>query len=83
MQTSVHEITCLGRAHVGDAALTNLTSSTASMVKLMRCTFYSLCYELRASTCFEHYLLISRRRYTNGTWNTVCVLRQVIAPILM
>jgi hypothetical protein len=30
--------------------------------------------ELRASTCFEHYLLILRRCYTNGSWYIACVL---------
>jgi hypothetical protein len=36
-----------------------------------------------ASTCFEHYLLILRRRFTNGTWYIACVLCQMAAPILM
>jgi hypothetical protein len=36
-------------------------------------TFYSICWESRASACFEHYLLILRRWYTNGTY-TACVL---------
>jgi hypothetical protein len=31
----------------------------------------------RASTCFEHYLLILRRRYTNGIWYTAYVLCQL------
>jgi hypothetical protein len=35
---------------------------------------------LRASTRFEHYLLIIRRRYTNVTWYIVCVLCQLAAP---
>jgi hypothetical protein len=35
---------------------------------------------LRASTCFEHYLLSLRRHCTNSTWYTVCVLRQLAAP---
>jgi hypothetical protein len=36
--------------------------------------FYSVCYKLRTSTCFELYLLIFRRRRTNGTWYIACVL---------
>jgi hypothetical protein len=35
---------------------------------------YSIYYELIASTCFEHYLLIFRRRCTNNDWYTECVL---------
>jgi hypothetical protein len=31
----------------------------------------------RVSTCFEHYLLILRRRYTNGTWYVASVLCQL------
>jgi hypothetical protein len=36
--------------------------------------FYSIYYELRACTCFEHYLLILRSYCTNGTWYIACVL---------
>jgi hypothetical protein len=32
-----------------------------------------------ASTCFEHYVLILKRRFTNGTWYTACVLCQLTA----
>jgi hypothetical protein len=32
-----------------------------------------------ASTCFERYLLILRKRYTSGTWYTACVLCQLAA----
>jgi hypothetical protein len=39
--------------------------------------FYSVCYKLRASTCFEHYLLIFKRLFTNGTWYIACVLYQL------
>jgi hypothetical protein len=35
--------------------------------------WYSVYYELTASTCSEHYLLIFRRRYTNN-WYIACVL---------
>jgi hypothetical protein len=30
-------------------------------------------HELTASACFDHYLLIIRRRYENGIWYTACV----------
>jgi hypothetical protein len=46
------------------------------------CTYYSIYQELRAATYFEHYLLILRRRYTNGTWYTACVLWMLAAPRL-
>jgi hypothetical protein len=42
--------------------------------------FYSFFKELSASTCFEHHLLILRRRYTNDTWYTAFVLCQLAAP---
>jgi hypothetical protein len=38
---------------------------------------YSIYYELSASTCFEHYLLIFRRGYTNNSWymaGMICLL---------
>jgi hypothetical protein len=35
---------------------------------------YSIYYELTASTSFEHYLLIFRRRFTNNAWYVACVL---------
>jgi hypothetical protein len=35
---------------------------------------YSIYYELTASTCYEHYLLIFRIRCTNNTWCIACVL---------
>jgi hypothetical protein len=44
---------------------------------------YSCCYELTASTCFEHYLLIFRRRCTNNTWYIACVLCLLAAPTRM
>jgi hypothetical protein len=43
-------------------------------------TFYSICWESRASTCFEQYLRIFGRRYTNGIWyacnipNSICAV---------
>jgi hypothetical protein len=45
-----------------------------SVVQPTWCTIYSIYWKLRASTCFEHYLLILRRRCTNGTWYISCVL---------
>jgi hypothetical protein len=36
--------------------------------------------ELRASTCFEHYLLILRRRRTKCTWYTEFMLCLLAAP---
>jgi hypothetical protein len=39
-----------------------------NIVKPTWCTFYSVYYEVRTSTCFEHSLLIRRRRYTHGIW---------------
>jgi hypothetical protein len=41
--------------------------------------FYSVYWESRACTCFEHYLLILRRRCTSGTWYIACVLCQLAA----
>jgi hypothetical protein len=35
-----------------------------------------------APTCFELYLLILRRSYTNGTWYIACVLCQLAAPVV-
>jgi hypothetical protein len=34
---------------------------------------YSVYYELTASTCFEHYMLIFRRCCTNYNWYIACV----------
>jgi hypothetical protein len=41
---------------------------------------YSVYYKLEASPCFEHYLLIFRRRCSNGTWYIACVICQSAAP---
>jgi hypothetical protein len=35
---------------------------------------YSVYYELMASTCFQHHLLIFRRCCTNNSWYVACVL---------
>jgi hypothetical protein len=40
---------------------------------------YSVSYELTASTCFEHCLLIIRRSCINNNWYTACVLCQLAA----
>jgi hypothetical protein len=34
---------------------------------------------IKSSTCYEHYMLIFKRRYTNGTWYTACVVCQLVA----
>jgi hypothetical protein len=54
-----------------------------SIMKPSWCTFHSVYWESRASTCFEHYLLIIRRCSTNGTWYVACVLRQLAVPWLL
>jgi hypothetical protein len=43
------------------------------------CTFHSVYWVSRASTCFEHYLLIFRRRYTNGIWYIAWVCQLTVA----
>jgi hypothetical protein len=40
---------------------------------------YSICYELTASTCVEHYLLISRRRCINN-WSVGWLLPVPLQP---
>jgi hypothetical protein len=55
------------------SALKNLifadrASEYTSIMKPTWCTFHSVYWESRASTCFKHYLLIFRRSCTNGTW---------------
>jgi hypothetical protein len=55
-------------------------SQYISTVKPTWCTFYSVYWELRVSTCFEHYLLILRRCFTSSTWYIACVLCQLAAP---
>jgi hypothetical protein len=54
-----------------------VSSVVVSIMKPMWCTFHSTYWESRASTCFEHYLLILRRCWTNGTWYIACVLCQL------
>jgi hypothetical protein len=48
----------------------NKTNVTQFLFNLLR---------IKALTCFEHYFLILRRRYTNGTWFIACVLCQLAA----
>jgi hypothetical protein len=55
-----------GHSDVGTAAIDLVAFS---IVKPTWCTFYSVYWELRACTCFEHYLRILRSRCTNGTWH--------------
>jgi hypothetical protein len=38
---------------------------------------FSIYWDSKASTCFEHYLLILRRRSTNGIWYIACVYCQL------
>jgi hypothetical protein len=38
------------------------------------------CKRIKGPTSFEHYLLIFRRRFTNGTWCIACGLCQLAAP---
>jgi hypothetical protein len=44
----------------------------------MHC-MYSIYYELATSTCFEHYVLIFRRRCTNNNWYIACMLCLLVA----
>jgi hypothetical protein len=46
------------------------------------CTFHSVYRESRTSTCFEHYMLILRRRYTNGIWYIACEQCQLLVARL-
>jgi hypothetical protein len=45
------------------------------------CTYQSIYWESRASTCFEHYLLILRRRCTNDIWYITCVCQLAVARL--
>jgi hypothetical protein len=54
---------------------------TVSIMKPTWCTFYSIYWESRASKCFEHCLLILRKRNTNGTWYIARVLSVGCATI--
>jgi hypothetical protein len=49
--------------------------SRANKINLL----YSVYYELTASTCFEHSLLIFRRCCTNNNWYIACVLCRLAA----
>jgi hypothetical protein len=40
---------------------------------------YSVYYELTACKCFEHYLLIFRRRFINNSWYIAFVLCRLTA----
>jgi hypothetical protein len=69
------------RCELGRHAIKN--KAIFSIIKRKWCNFYSVNQGLRFSTCFKHYLLILRRRYTNETWYIACVLCQLAAPILV
>jgi hypothetical protein len=43
---------------------------------------YSVYYELTASTCFEHYLVIFRRRCINNNWYIARVLCRLAATMV-
>jgi hypothetical protein len=45
------------------------------------CTFNLVYWESSGSTRFEHYLLILRRRYTNGIWYIACVCQLAVARL--
>jgi hypothetical protein len=47
------------------------------ILKTTWCTFHSVYWESMASTCFEHYLLMLRRCFTNGIWYIACVVMSV------
>jgi hypothetical protein len=46
-----------------------------STMKPTWCTLHSIYWESKASTGFEHYLLILRRRSTNSIWYIACVFQ--------
>jgi hypothetical protein len=48
-----------------------------SILKSTWCNFHSIEWESKASKCFENYLLILRRRCTNGIWYIACVNGQL------
>jgi hypothetical protein len=50
-----------------------LMKRNISIIKPKWRTFHSICWESKASTCFEHCLLILSRRYTNSIWYIACV----------
>jgi hypothetical protein len=50
-----------------------------SIMKPTWCTFHSFYWESRASTCFDYYLLILRRCYTNGIWCHDCGFTAIVA----
>jgi hypothetical protein len=80
--TLVNPILFVFGAHSGDGDLL-VIHVRGRTVKPTLFTLYSIYLELRASTYFEHYLLILRRRYTNGTWYIICALCKLATPELM
>jgi hypothetical protein len=62
-------------------ALLTVHHSNISIIQPTRCTFHSIHCKLKAPTCFEHYLLILRRCYTNGIWYIMCVCQFSVARL--
>jgi hypothetical protein len=56
-----------------------LLTATGIGEELQRDALFLVYYELTASTCFDKYLLIFRRRYTNSNWYFMCVLCRLAA----
>jgi hypothetical protein len=71
--------TVTDRASQYISTVTDRASQYISIMKPMWCTFHSN-WESKASTCFEHYLLILKRRFTNGIWYlrfmVPCIVKQ-------
>jgi hypothetical protein len=68
-------------SHIFTTAVSNELGIFLCIVESSRCTFYiQLYYELTASICFEHDLLIFERRSTNNNWRIACVLCLLAAP---
>jgi hypothetical protein len=84
-----HHLTGSETGHMGDGECHHLTGSETGHMGDGEChhlsiwnksdALHSVNSELRSSICFEHYLLILRRRYTNGTWYIACVFCQLAA----
>jgi hypothetical protein len=58
---------------VPSVVTTTLPTQFVSIMKPTWCTFRSTYWESIASACFEPYLLILRRCYTNIVWYIACV----------
>jgi hypothetical protein len=74
LQERIYEHDCLhALSFVCEVAVAFNVNNQYSRTNKMH-ILYSVYYELTASTCFKHYLLIFRRCYTNDTWYIACVL---------